>query len=358
VAAADISGFTGHLGWHGSRPRRHVNFRISREAGFDTIPFTSYAVIDTGSSPVVQAVTAYYENSQVTDSVVLGMAYSATSKISVSASLIYTKAKLFTRELRWPAPRRSGRLRTHEQGRAHRCQLRRSTEAGAPRAPSPHEARGRHRPASALRALLVQRHRRMFGARSPSADVPSHPVGYTPEWTRRAIAFCELTFGKLPLRHRVLVLNRARHRSRRGDGWEVVRGSNTLGEFSGWQEGLARLSDLGEQDAVVFVNDTVGAYQHMSIFRRWCLAREIRSMSANRMVGFTQDSTGLHGALTVRGLPAYPFVPTFCFALPYQVLVKLELRSVEPRGSGVLRHGGTDKDRFSRKTCRPRCESI
>ena len=59
-----------------------------REAGFDTIPFTSYAVVETGSSPVLQAVTAYYENSQVTDSVVLGMAYSATSKISVSASLI------------------------------------------------------------------------------------------------------------------------------------------------------------------------------------------------------------------------------------------------------------------------------
>ena len=97
-AAADISGFTGHLGlaWQPTA-KTSVNFRISREAGFDTILFTSYAVVETGSSPVVQAVTAYYENSQVTDSVVLGMAYSATSKISVSASLIYTKAKLFTR---------------------------------------------------------------------------------------------------------------------------------------------------------------------------------------------------------------------------------------------------------------------
>jgi hypothetical protein len=172
-------------------------------------------------------------------------------------------------------------------------------------------------------------------------------VGYTPERTRKAIAFCELTFGKLPLRHRILVLNLPEAPvPEEANGWEIIRGSNVLGEFSGWQEGLARLSDLGEQEAVVFVNDTVGAYQHMSVFRRWCLAREIRSMSANRMVGFTQDSTGLHGALTVRGLPAYPFVPSFCFALPYQVLVKLERRLWNRAEVESCVHGGVDRDRF------------
>jgi hypothetical protein len=54
-------------------------------------------VVETGSSAVVTAVTAYYENSQVTDSAVLGVGYSATAKISASASLIYSRAKLFTR---------------------------------------------------------------------------------------------------------------------------------------------------------------------------------------------------------------------------------------------------------------------
>jgi hypothetical protein len=98
AAGADISGWTGHLGlaWQATA-KTSFNLRASREAGFDTIPFTTYAVIDTGSSPVVQAVTAYYENSQVTDSVVLGVAYSATAKISASATLRYSKSKLFTR---------------------------------------------------------------------------------------------------------------------------------------------------------------------------------------------------------------------------------------------------------------------
>ncbi|HEX2542209.1 MAG TPA: hypothetical protein VHM00_14130 [Caldimonas sp.] len=92
---ADFSGLTGSLqvGW---RPtgKLGVNLTASRDAGYNTSPFTTYVLVQTGTGPILTPVTGQYQNNQITNSLALGATYAATAKVSANAGLRYSRAKL------------------------------------------------------------------------------------------------------------------------------------------------------------------------------------------------------------------------------------------------------------------------
>lgn len=172
-------------------------------------------------------------------------------------------------------------------------------------------------------------------------------VGYTPAKTRAALAFCSQAFRKLPIRQRVLVLNRGDScESVAVPGWDVVRGSNELAEFSGWQEGLARLSETGQEDAVIFINDTVASHRRFSMFRRWAFVREAWCADRRCIVGFTDHTKNDIGDLSIAGLVLQGWVSTYCFMLGADALSRLRYRLWEPEVVDRCVRGGIDEATF------------
>lgn len=152
-------------------------------------------------------------------------------------------------------------------------------------------------------------------------------VGYSQERTRRALAFCEMTFRNVAIRHRILVFNNAAESAPETPaGWFMFHGSNDLGEFSGWQEGIDHLRGREHPAGVILVNDTVGAYRHLSVFRRWAFVREVETIAPRApggIVGFLDDADGAPDELTICGMPASPWVSSYCFALSREVMQSL-----------------------------------
>ena len=179
-------------------------------------------------------------------------------------------------------------------------------------------------------------------------------VGYTPERTRQAMTFCDRTFAGLSIRRRLLVVNgETLPAESLVAGWELLRGSNATGEFSGWDEGLCVLPPLHDDDAVLLVNDTVGAHRHLSVFLRRALVAQIRRAKGACVVGFAGDSTGAPTDLNICGMPLPSWISSFCFLLTAHALRRLGGRLHDPAEVASCVAGGSDESRFFSERCSP-----
>ena len=186
---------------------------------------------------------------------------------------------------------------------------------------------------------------------SPAGSVDLILVGYAPEQIPAAMDACEQAFGKLVLRQKILVLNLTASKTANGasfarEGWRLMAGSNALGEFSGWQEGLAALGPVGEAGRVVFANDTLGGYRRRSRAEAWALRAAIVRAGGESLVGFTGDSQGSPPGLSILGLPLEGWMSTFCFALSGRSLARLGGQLYDAPSLDACVHGGTDPSLF------------
>jgi hypothetical protein len=147
-------------------------------------------------------------------------------------------------------------------------------------------------------------------------------VGYRAADTCAAIDFCERAFGRGLVRRRLLVLNRPDIANQVGiplNRWEVIEGTNALGEFSGWQEGLDHLG--GSQAGVIFLNDTVTTHRRFRMVRRIAMMSAIWSAPTRAMVGFTDHGAG---SFSIEGFCLNHWVSTYCFMLTSDALDALQ----------------------------------
>jgi len=95
IATSDFSGLTGSLAvtWQPTA-KTSVVFDASRDAGFEANSLTQYAVVQSGTGLTLTPISVVYENNRVTDSVGLAASYAATAKITASAGVRYTRARL------------------------------------------------------------------------------------------------------------------------------------------------------------------------------------------------------------------------------------------------------------------------
>ncbi len=170
-------------------------------------------------------------------------------------------------------------------------------------------------------------------------------VGYDAEHTARALAVCDVIGRGLGLEHRLLVANSAAVEVTAPTGWQVLSGSNRMGEFSGWQEGLARLGSSGAA-AALLVNDTIGSQRHPSVFRRWALRQEIEGGRGADWVGFVDRGVEPIGRLTIGAADCGEWVSTYCFYLPRLTLACLDGRLYEEAALERSVPGGPDRATF------------
>ena len=179
-------------------------------------------------------------------------------------------------------------------------------------------------------------------------------VGFSPERTRRAMAFCERTFAELSIRTRLVVVNGETLPSKADAvGWKVLRGSNATGEFSGWEEGLRVLGPLPDDGAVLLLNDTIGAHRHLSVFRRSALLAQIRKAHGACVVGFAGDSATAPADLSICGMPLPGWTSSFCLLLTAQALERLGGRLHDPVEVASCIAGGSDEGTFFSEQCSP-----
>lgn len=159
-----------------------------------------------------------------------------------------------------------------------------------------------------------------------------------------ALGFIGRSFSRREGERRILVLNDARL----VDGittlardWEILLGSNELGEFSAWQEGLERLGH--SQQTVLFANDTINNHRHFTWLRVAALRRCMKTAKGRVFVGF---KAAIEGRLTVAGLPFDHWVSTYCFALSAEALSALDYQVSDPVLAGTCVAGGTDESTF------------
>jgi hypothetical protein len=127
--------------------------------------------------------------------------------------------------------------------------------------------------------------------------------------------------------------------------WEALDGSNALGEFSAWQEGLDQLG-TGLRDGVLFLNDTVVSHRRFSAFRRWAFVREVWRANARCVVGFVDHGEHDLGDLRIDGLVVPGWVSTYMFWIGPQTLARLGYRLWEPAVVDACVRGGADEARF------------
>jgi len=125
-----------------------------------------------------------------------------------------------------------------------------------------------------------------------------------------------------------------------------MAGSNVLGEFSGWAEGLAALGPIDGEGRVVFANDTFGGYRRRSRAEAWALRAAITRAGGESLVGFTGDSQGLPSGLSILGLALEGWMSTFCFALSGRSLARLGGQLYDTPSLDACVHGGTDPKHF------------
>jgi hypothetical protein len=174
-------------------------------------------------------------------------------------------------------------------------------------------------------------------------------VGYRPADTRSAVRFCDRTFRPGSRGRKLLVLNSppTLHDQDLAEGWQTLRGSNTLAEFSGWQEGLEHLHADGlPPGEVLFVNDTVCTHRHFSIFRAWAFERARRRALPARLVAFRDSVPGR--SLSIAGFPLDGWASTYCFALSAEALRRLEGRLYDSARLVACVPGGISEDGFFR----------
>ena len=141
-------------------------------------------------------------------------------------------------------------------------------------------------------------------------------------------------------------------------GWQLVQGSNRDAEFSGWQEGLDVLGEsAAHRSGVVFVNDSVCTHRHFSLARQIAFVRTLRTSVGCNLVGF-QDSADRRALsigpdvdlqLTIAGMELPAWTSTYCFALTWQALKKLQCRLYDPALVEECVPGGASETTFFRR---------
>lgn len=171
-------------------------------------------------------------------------------------------------------------------------------------------------------------------------------VGYRTPDTAAALRFCARNFSAGLVRRRVLVLNRPELASELDldrSAWEIVVGTNTHGEFSGWQEGLARLAE--PERGVIFLNDTVTTHRRFTHARAAALLGTLRSLDGPALVGFLDRGTGVYD-YRIAGVPFDCWASTYCFALSRSALTLLGGKLFEPDFVDRVVPGGLDESTF------------
>lgn len=161
----------------------------------------------------------------------------------------------------------------------------------------------------------------------------------------RAVGFCDRHIAAKPNERRILVVNDPELVDRvvsQCRGWEIVAGSNALGEFSAWQEGLDR---LGRPDSsVMFANDTLNTHRHFTAFRTLALMKTVDAARGATLVGFRDRIEG--GPQFVAGVPLDGWVSTYCFFLTAEALHRLDFRVIYREEVARCVPGGTDEASF------------
>jgi hypothetical protein len=146
-------------------------------------------------------------------------------------------------------------------------------------------------------------------------------VGYRAKDTAAALRFCERGFSQVVGR-RVLVLNRPNPHGEdtaKSLGWGVIAGSNRLGEFSGWQEGLALTAQ--HPATTLFLNDTVSTHRRFTSARKLAFLKAVRS--ANERAAIVGFSDRIDGRLVIAGLALTAWISSYCFVLTAGALMRL-----------------------------------
>lgn len=171
-------------------------------------------------------------------------------------------------------------------------------------------------------------------------------IGYTAPQTERALSICDQILTGIPVASRILVLNNSRQPEPTRHGWTTLRGSNELGEFSAWHEGLA-LRGSGERRDVLFANDTLGKQRRPSIFRRWALRREMADVGDGAvLVNFTGQRVAPNAAMHIGGLPLHRWMSSYCFLVTAAALDLLGGKLYDPDEIASCVHGGPHERTF------------
>ncbi len=164
--------------------------------------------------------------------------------------------------------------------------------------------------------------------------------------TLAAITFFARVFPKRLFTRRVIVINDRRlfkELESAGHGWELVEGTNSMGEFSAWQEGLNHLGS--HEETVVLANDTVSTHRHFTWLRAGAFRFSLFRARGSAIVGFTDS---LPSTVVVAGLPISLWVSTYCFALTAPALRALQYRVSHPEMVKLCVAGGHDEEKFFR----------
>jgi hypothetical protein len=159
-----------------------------------------------------------------------------------------------------------------------------------------------------------------------------------------ALSFFARHFPKRLFKRRLLVVNDSRLIEKLAtcaDGWELIEGTNSLGEFSAWQEGLDTL--LLQEETVVFANDTISTHRHFTWLRAAAFRSALNTARGKQLVGFTDS---VPGSVVVAGLPVSHWVSTYCFALTGPALQALDHRVSRPDLVKMCVQGGVDEEKF------------
>ena len=183
-------------------------------------------------------------------------------------------------------------------------------------------------------------------ARSKIADLAAVDlvlVSYRALDLAQALKFCGEALTGRPIRRRLLVLNNPslRRAVQVGTSWEIVDGTNHLGEFSGWQEGLALLDD--QSAGVVFINDSVCTHRRFSWARKESFSRSVRKSANAAFVGFRDRG---QGEFSVAGMNVNEWTSTYCFMLSTKGLELLGRRLYQSDLVAACVPGGLDEERF------------
>lgn len=155
-------------------------------------------------------------------------------------------------------------------------------------------------------------------------------VGYDLNRTLYALGSYDLFASHIGPRHKVLVWNGSpssiAHLAPNATSWYLVSGSNKNHEFSGWQEGLAVLSESSDvYRYIIFANDTI-AREDSPTRRAHLLQRLARTITDRRLydaVGLIHDSPRLGVGNDLGPHPIQNWLCTGCFAISGLLLSKL-----------------------------------
>jgi hypothetical protein len=152
-------------------------------------------------------------------------------------------------------------------------------------------------------------------------------------------------FTAAQVRTRVLVLNNALEKfDLPSQGWDLVDGSNRLGEFSGWQEGLSFVKKNDDaRDGVVFANDTICTHRHFTRFRKAAFTKALNLAAGPALIGF-RDTAPPESSIAGMSVPSW--VSTYCFALTRPAIDSLNWSLYDERSVVDCVPGGIDEAHF------------